>query len=66
MAAQQLGQKLFVDGYLAVVQGGQFALIVVHQNNVMAHVRKACPCNQSYASGTHDSDPHVQTPERLF
>ena len=71
VAAQKFGQKFLVDGNLAVFEGGQFALIVVDQNDVVTEVGKAGACHQSYVSGTDDSDPHVQTPavkvlEQLF
>ena len=64
MAAQQFGQKIFVDGNLAVLERGQFALIIVDENDVVAEVGEAGACNQPHVSGTNDSDAHVQTPWR--
>ena len=59
MAVQQLRQKLFVDGDLAILQRGQFPLVVVDQNDVMPKVRKTSACHQPYVSGAYDRDPHL-------
>jgi hypothetical protein len=49
-----------VNGNLAILESGQFALIVIHQNYVMAEVGKAGACHQTYVSGTDNSDLHIQ------
>ncbi len=50
MTAQKLRQKIFVDGDLAIAQGGQFLLIIVHQDDVMSQVGKTSARHQSYVS----------------
>jgi len=59
VTAQQLGQEVFVDGDLAILEGGQFTFVVVDENDVMTKVGKAGASHQSYVSGTNHSDPHV-------
>jgi hypothetical protein len=59
MAVEQLRQKFFVDGNLAILERGQLALVIVDQDHVMPKVRETGACDQPYVSGAYDSNPHV-------
>jgi len=52
-----------VDGDFAVFKSGEFAVVIVDQNDVVAEVGEACAGDQSHVSGTDDSNPHDETPE---
>ena len=47
MALQQFGQELLVNRDLPAVERSQFLLVVVHQDDLVAHVRKTCSGHQA-------------------
>jgi hypothetical protein len=62
VAGQEFGQKFFVDWDLAVSQGRQFGVIVVHENNVVTEIGKASASDQTDVSRPYNCNPHLRTP----
>ena len=59
MAGEQLGQKLLVDRDFAPLERGELVGIVVHQDNFVAEIGEADPCDQAHVSRTDDSNAHI-------
>ena len=57
--SQEFREKFLMDGNLAILQRGQFLLIVVHENDIVSEVGKTSARHQSYVSRTYNRDPHV-------
>jgi hypothetical protein len=55
---QQFGKKIFVDRHFAAIQRSEFILIVIDDNDVVAEVGKAGPCDQSNVSRTDNCNLH--------
>jgi hypothetical protein len=50
-----------VNGNLAVAQGGQLLLVVIHENDFVSKVSETGACDQSDVSGAYHGNAH-----RLF
>jgi hypothetical protein len=58
VTAKEFRQELLVDRTLAGMQRRQLRLVIVDKNNVVTEIGKAGARDQSYVSGTYDSDAH--------
>ncbi len=53
---EQLGQVVLVDERVAGLQGGDFALIIIDTDDIVAHLGETDGCNQAYISGSDDGN----------
>src|SRR6266851_2076922 len=63
MAAQQFGQEFLVNRDLARLQGGEFGLVVVHHDHLVAQVSETRPRHQPHITRSHYDNVHPNAPK---
>src|SRR4029077_9178288 len=47
-----------MNGHFAILQGGEFSLVIVDKDDVVTQVCETSSCNQSNITRTYNSDSH--------